>query len=121
MAAVSPSLRRALISPGGPGGSRGLARWAVGLGSAVVAVLAVSYAIFGVAWAFGGEDAVSDNVVGILAGVALVAGMLASLVAFAMALVAGVTHQRWVSLWLPLSLFPALLAVVTLVEVLWIE
>ena len=98
-----------------------LARWAVGIASAVVAVLGVSYAIFGLTWAIGGEDAVSDNVVGYLGGFALVAGMLASLAAFVMAIVAGVKHQRWTKLWLPLGLFPALLVIVVLVETLWIE
>jgi hypothetical protein len=84
-------------------------------------VLGVSYAIFGVAWAFGGEDAVSDTFVGALAGFALVAGLLVSLVAFIMAVVAAVKYQQWALLWLPLGLFPALAVVVAVVETLWME
>ena len=86
-----------------------------------MAVLGVSYAIFGVAWAFGGEDAVSDTVVGALAGFALIGGLLASLVAFVMAVVAGVKYHGWALLWLPLGLFPALVAAVAVVEALWME
>ena len=113
--------KHVLTTAGGPGEGGVLACWAVRLGAAVVAVLGVSYAIFGVAWAFGGEDAVSDNFVGALAGFALVAGLLASLTAFAMAVVAGVKGHRWAQLWLPLGLFPALLFLVVLVEALWME
>lgn len=38
------------------------------------------------------------------------AGAVLSLVAFAAAVVARVKHERWALLWLPLLLFPALLA-----------
>jgi len=98
-----------------------LARWAVGLAAAVVVVLAVSYAIFGVTWAIGGEDAVSDTFVGYLAGFALIGGLVAALAASALAIVAKVKHERWALLWLPLALFPTLLAIVVLVEALWME
>jgi hypothetical protein len=98
-----------------------LARWAVGIATAVVVVLAVSYAIFGVTWAIGGEDAVSDTFVGYLAGFAVIGGLLASLAAFALAIVAKGKHERWALLWLPLSVFPTLLAIVVLVEALWME
>ncbi|MEX2100526.1 MAG: hypothetical protein WEB19_03845 [Acidimicrobiia bacterium] len=98
-----------------------MAGWAIGTAGAVVAVLAVSYSIFGLTWAFGGEDAVSDTFVGYLAGFALLGGILASLVAFVMAVVARVKHQRLTLLWLPMVLFPALVIIVTLVETLWME
>jgi hypothetical protein len=98
-----------------------LARWAVGIAGAVVAVLGVSYSIFGLTWAFGGEDAVSDTFVGYLAGFTLVGGMLAALVAFVMAIVAHVKHQRWTLLSLPMVLLPALIVIVALVEALWME
>jgi len=98
-----------------------LARWAVVLAAAVVVVLVVAYAIFGVAWAIGGEDAVSDNFVGYLAGFALLGGLLASLIAFVLAIVARIKHERWTLLWLPLSVFPAMLAIVVLVETIWME
>ena len=77
-------------------------------------------AIFGVTWAIGGEDAVSDTFVGYLAGFAAIGGLVAALAAFALAIVAKVEHERW-ALWLPLSVFPTLLAIVVLVEALWME
>jgi hypothetical protein len=63
-----------------------LAAWAVGLAAAVVVMVVASYAIFAVAWVFGGQDAVSDNWVGLLAAVALVGGLAVS---FAAAVLAG--------------------------------
>lgn len=97
------------------------ANWAIRIAWAVVTILAVAYAIFGVTWAVGGEDAVSDTFVGYLAGFALVGGILASLVAFAIAMIARAKHQRPALLWLPIALFPALVLLVILVEALWIE
>jgi hypothetical protein len=99
----------------------GLARWAIGIAGGALAVIVVSYSIFGLTWAIAGEDAVSDNFVGYLAGFALVAGLLASLVAFVMALVAHVKQQRKALLWLPMVLLPTLIIGVTVVEVLWTE
>ena len=49
-----------------------------------------------------------------LGAVALLGGLPASLVAFAMAVVARVKHEQWALLWLPLSLFPGLLVIVVL-------
>jgi hypothetical protein len=105
---------------GGSAHSR-LTRWAVGLAAAVAVVIAVSYAILGVAYAVGGSDAIEDTWVGYLGGVSVVSGLLVSLVAFALAVVSKVKHERWTLLWLPLSVFPALLAIVTLAETLWME
>lgn len=98
-----------------------MARRAVGLAEMVALVVAVSYAILAVAYAVGGADAISDNWVGMLGAVALLGGLLASLVAFGMAVVARVKHEQWALLWLPLSLFPGLLVIVVLAETLWIE
>ena len=98
-----------------------LARWAVGLAAVTATVVAVSYAIFGVAYAFGGAPATEDNWVGLLGGVALVGGLAVSLVAFALAVAAKIKHERWAPLWLPLSVFPALLALVAFAELLWWE
>jgi hypothetical protein len=53
--------------------------------------------------------------------VSLLGGLLASLAAFALAVVAKVKHERWALLWLPLSVLPALLAFVVLGEALWWE
>jgi hypothetical protein len=118
---VKPAPGRAPISTDPPDGHSKPAWWAVGLAAAVAVVIAVSYAIFAVAWAVGGSDAVSDNWVGLLAAFALLGGLAASLAAFLLAVAAKVKHERWAILWLPLSLFPALLVVVVLVETLWME
>lgn len=98
-----------------------MARWAVGLAAVAAVVVAVSYTIFAVAYAVGGDAAISDNWVGFLAAFAMLGGLAASFVAFALAIIAEVKHERWALLWLPLSLFPALLAVVVLAEIFWME
>lgn len=94
-----------------------VARVAVGLAALVVVAVVVSYTIFFVALAAGGDDAISDNWVGILAGVSLVGGLVVSLVALVLAVVARFRHERWTLLWLPLSVFPTLLVLVVLAEV----
>jgi hypothetical protein len=98
-----------------------LIRWAVGLAAAVAVAIASSFVIFALAYAVGGSGATEDNWVGFLVAVLLLGGLLASLAAFALAVVAKVKHERWALLWLPLSLFPALLAFLVLGEALWWE
>lgn len=106
----------------GPDHAHGrLARCAVGLAAAVAVAIATPFAIFAVAYAFGGSGATEDNWVGFLAGVALLGGLPASLAAFALAAVAKAKHERWALLWLPLSVFPALLAFLVLGEAFWWE
>ena len=98
-----------------------LGAWSVTLATLVALVVAAAYAVFGIALAVGGEDAVSDTWVGYLAGVALIAGLVVSLAAFAMAVVVKVRHESRRLLWLPLAVFPALLATVVLLEVFLVE
>lgn len=98
-----------------------LVGWAVGLAAAVAVAIATSFVIFAVAYAIGGSGATEDNWVGFLGAVSLLGGLLASLAAFALAVVAMVRHERWALLWLPLSVFPALLAFLVLGEALWWE
>jgi hypothetical protein len=74
-----------------------------------------------VAYAIGGWDAIEDTWVGFLGVVSLLGGLLASLAAFALAVVAKVKHERWSLLWLPLSVFPALFAFLVLGEAFWWE
>jgi hypothetical protein len=97
-----------------------LARWAVGITAAVAVVILVSAAIFAVAYAVGGPGATEDNWVGLLSVVSLLGGLVASLVAFALALTAKIKQEQWALLWLPLLLLPALLAFLVLGELfLW--
>lgn len=98
-----------------------LGAWSVTLAALVAVVVAAAYAVFGVALAVGGQDAVSDTWVGYLAGIALIAGLLVSLAAFAMAVVVKVRHESRRLLWLPLAVFPVLLATVVLVELIVME
>jgi hypothetical protein len=98
-----------------------LARWAVGIAAAVAVAILVSAAIFAVAYAIGGPRATQDNWVGLLGVVSLLAGLVASLAAFALALAAKIKHEQWALLWLPLFLFPALLAFLVLGELFWWE
>lgn len=96
-------------------------RWAVGLGTAAAAAIATSLVTFGVAYAVGGAGATEDNWVGFLVADLLLGGLVASFAAFALAVVAKVKHERWALLWLPLSVFPALLAFLVLGEAFWWE
>jgi uncharacterized Tic20 family protein len=98
-----------------------LGRPAVGLAAAVAVAIAMSFLIFAVAYAIGGSGATEDNWVGFLGVVSLLGGLLASLAAFTLAVVAKVKHERWALLWLPLSVFPALLAFLVLGEAFWWE
>ena len=75
------------------------ARWAVGLAAAAAVAIATSLVIFALAYAIGGSG---DG--GQLGRVPrrdlLLGGLLASLAAFALAVVAKVKHERWALLWL---------------------
>jgi hypothetical protein len=82
---------------------------------------ASALAIFALASAIGGSGATDDNWVGYLVGVLLAGGLVGSLVAFATAISALVKHERWALLWLPLLLFPAILAFLALGEAFWWE
>ena len=118
---VNPFSDPAHFSSGLDHGHTRLAVWAVGLAAAVVVVVVVAYAIFAVAWAVGGQDAVSDNWVGILGGVALIGGLAFSFAAGVLAVVAKYRHEDWALLWLPLSVFPVLLVLVVLAETFLME
>lgn len=115
---VPPMVPATARSDGGPSG---LGRWAVVLAVIVVTVVTVAYTIFGVAFAVGGDDAISDTWVGYLAGISLLGGLAASLASFLMALVARLRGARQRLLWLPLTVFPALATIVLLAELFWVE
>jgi uncharacterized membrane protein len=97
-----------------------LARWGVGIAAAAAVAMLASAAIFAVAYAVGGSGATEDNWVGFLA-LSLLGGLVASLAAFALALTAKIQHEQWPMLWLPLVLFPALVALLVLGELFWWE
>jgi hypothetical protein len=87
----------------------------------VLVVVLVAGAVFSIAYAVGGPDATADNWVGLLAVVGVVGGLLSSFAAFALAVTVRLTLGRSRLLWLPLLLFPALLAFVVLGEAFWWE
>lgn len=70
-----------------------LAWWALRTARAAALVLVVSWVVLGLTWAVAGQDAISDNLLGFLGVVALFGGMLVSLVAFALAIIAGVKQR----------------------------
>jgi hypothetical protein len=115
---AQPVSSRASVPAGRDRAHTRLARWAVGIAAAVVVVILVSAVIFAVAYAVGGPGATEDNWVGLLGVVSLLGGLVASLAAFALALAAKIKRAL---LWLPLLLFPALLAFLVLGELFWWE
>jgi hypothetical protein len=98
-----------------------IALWALRLAAAATVAIATSLAIFAVAYAIGGSGATEDNWVGFLSMVLLFGGLPASLAAFALAVVAKAKHERWALLWLPLTVFPTLVAFLVLGEAFWWE
>lgn len=101
--------------------SSGLALTAIRLATATIATLGVVYAIVLIAWAVGGDDAISDNVIGYGAAVVTFASFASSMLAMVLALVARSRGQRPRWSWLPLGLLPVLIVVLVAVEVLWME
>ena len=99
----------------------GVARCAVGVAAAVVVLDALAGAIFIVAFSSGGSDAISDNWIGLLGAIALIGGLIASLLAFVLAIAAKIRREQWIWLWVPLFVFPILLTFMLCGEVLWWE
>jgi hypothetical protein len=118
---VNPVRGDAPLSTGPAEAHTSVARWAVGVAAAVAAVILVAGVVLVVAYATGGAAATEDNWVGFLAAVAVIGGLPASLAAFILAVVARGRREQWALLWLPLALFPALLAFVVLGELFWWE
>jgi hypothetical protein len=77
--------------------------------------------IFGVAYAVGGWGAIDDTWVGFIVALSLLGGVAASLVAFVLAVMAKARREAPTLLWLPLSLFPAILLFLVLGELFWWE
>lgn len=83
-------------------------------------VLAVAATImtFAVGYAVGGQSAIEDNWVAVLGLTMALVGLLDSLAAFVLAIVAKIRRERWTLLWAPLSAFPAFVAFLVLGEAL---
>ncbi len=104
------------------GSSNSQLAWrAYGLAAAALVAIVAALTLFGVSTAIGGSNATSDNWVGVLVEIALFGGLLASLAGFVLAAAAKVKHEPWLTLWLPLSVFPAVLAFLLLGEAFWWE
>ena len=71
-----------------------LARWAVAIAAAVVVALVVSFAVLAAAYAVGGWAAIDDTWVGLIVVVSLLGGLLASLLACVLAVIAKMKHER---------------------------
>jgi hypothetical protein len=84
-------------------------------------VFAASAATIAVLYAAGAESAIEDTWFGALLAILALFGVLGSLVAFVLALVAQIRHEHWAWLWLPLGVFPAMILFVVLGEAFWWE
>lgn len=98
-----------------------LAVWAVRLSAVFGAASVASIAVVVIAYALGVESSVEDTLLGAFLVFMALTGLLGSLAAFVAAIVAKIRHERWTPLWLPLSVFPALLAFLVLGEAFWWE
>jgi heme/copper-type cytochrome/quinol oxidase subunit 4 len=109
------------VSGDRPGRSHGpLAQRAVRFASIFGAAFVASIGTIAILHLVGAESAVEDTVLGASLLIVAFIGFLGSLAAFAMAIDAR-RHERWTLLWLPLLLFPAIIAFVVLGEALWWE
>ncbi len=97
------------------------ARPAVVVAEVSAVVVAAGVAALLLAYAIGGDAAISDTWLAYVAGVAMVGALFASLVAFLLAVFARIRREVAARLWLPLTLFPALLALLVVAEVFWLE
>lgn len=94
-------------------------QWAIILATTVSAVVIVAGALFGIAYLVGGTNAVSDNWIGFLVAISFLGGLVISLLAFILGITAWMRHGRAPWLWVPLAVFPCLLAFIVLGEIFW--
>lgn len=97
----------------------GMSRWAVGLASTVAVLAVLLGCMFAIIYANKGTAGFSDNWAGFLGVVVLFVGIFVSLVAFLLAITARIKHEKWAWLWLPLIVFPALLAFIVIGDLFW--
>jgi hypothetical protein len=97
------------------------ARWAVELSAVFVVAGVATITTFAVGYAVGGQSAIEDNWVAVLGSTVAFVGLLASLAAFVLAIVAKIRREHWTLLWAPLCIFPASVAFLVLGEAFWWE
>lgn len=118
---VAPVLGHVPDSTGSADARSHLARWAVGLSAVFVVAVVATITTFAVGYAVGGQSAIEDNWVAVLGWIIPLVGLLASLAAFVLAIVAKIRRERWTLLWAPLCAFPAFVAFLVLGEAFWWE
>ena len=118
---VEPVLGHVPVSTGSADPHSRLARWAVGLSTVFVVAVVATIMTFAVGYAVGGQSAIEDNWVAVLGLTMAFVGVLASLAAFVLAIVAKIRRERWTLLWAPLCAFPAFVAFLVLGEAFWWE
>lgn len=91
-----------------------LVRWAVRLAAGVVVAITVSYLVYGTVWATAGANAVIETAVEEQTYAVYLGGLVASVAAFALAIVSRVREHARKGLWLPLSVFPVLVALLVI-------
>lgn len=93
-----------------------LAWWAVGTAVVGVVMIAVGMTVLG-AVGFEADDEDFDNWKGVVVTTGLFGGVLVSMVAFGLAVVEKLRHDRWALLWLPLLFGPLFIVTMPL----WFE
>ena len=118
---VEPVLGHVPVSTGSADAHSRVARWAVGLLAVFAVAVVATIMTLAVGYAIGGQSAIEDNWVAVLGLAMAFVGLLASLAAFVLAIVAKIRRERWTLLWAPLCAFPAFVAFLVLGEAFWWE
>jgi hypothetical protein len=85
-----------------------LSGWAVVTAAVAAVLVAVGLTTLGIV-GFDADDEDFDNWKGVVVSIGLFGGVVVSVTAFALAVVAKVRHERWVLLWFPLLFAPVLI------------
>lgn len=118
---VDPVVSGAGTSSSRQGSPPGPARWAVVVAAVAAVLVLFGGVVFAAGYAVGGDDGVSDTWVGVLTVFSVLGGLVASFLAFVMAVVTIVRRRSAPGLWLPLTVFPVVIACIVLGEAFWWE